>query len=1173
MPNVRSILGLQDSRWGFRPKEASSNESHEGTFSNIENSDEKVSQELSESDVQNLKQDDLSPKPTMDSPLKSDQKNKSDQSITSSKQSTSHKADTSATITEHEWSVIEKASAEFEREQKEKNQDQDGSEVKETAREEKASSLTTQKTSNGGGDQLGAEALLDLGKPNGFQEDELAEIKKEELLGGSLDSSSTQAENSLQAKKDTTISKFDKSTVSSNPVNSADPKNKPASKKSDFIVNRRPPLNQSIEEHTGSDNEEPESAAESEKIRENNTNPSYPSTAALVAAAAAAISSGNPSATSSSLPQPAAHSSSNASSTLDPELQAFLNQDNPNWQRFYTENMSGNVMPGPVDLSMILNENESGESSATGISRIVPNTNPSTNGRPLSKRGRKRKVMSADVSQGHNVHVQQESEVDPSLEQLDMNAAAAAASEIDAARLSKEQSQLEDALLHASAIARDLHSQSPNQHTLYDDSMISDVERALKKRNSHMSDSTHNLDDDSGINNIILNEALQMAGRSKYQSPHDHSSNSEINGNQTNNSSSVQLTHSTDYWEDSSMTTRHNGASSNRASKAAAPTRKMRKRNNTLPDDIPIENVSSSVPRRRYNKRNSTAQQQLAQDPVIPLDVSHHKGIDENGDVSDPSIMDPADWQSAQGSSEHGGSFTTEEINKLDNFMSNYCLENHISRETLCHRVWSNERVKDNFWDRVTDVLPHRARASVYKHIRRAYHVFKSRGKWQDHEEEELKKLFSEKGPQWKIIGQKMGRMPEDCRDRWRNYVKCGENRLRNKWDAEEEEKLREAVAFVISEHPDNEINWTAVSDRMNGTRSRIQCRYKWNKMMKRATIAKIDAMMTQDNLLLIKYLLDNGYEDESQVDWDGFAAMDSRGFWSGSELQMAFERLKPKDTYLSRSFREIVVNLHHELSMDVGQLKNDQLQDSMPEMDRVGGQVSNVTDESALSQNEVIDPVVSDVSSLPMATMELQNDSVAVQSSLRSHGISSSNNEEELNGNQPTGISIASLTDISSDANAQEYQGHNNADDGELHQADSIIVSDHQLSSRKNKYFTSTIGEANEDKSSSRFKDETRFGLSDGQLRNDGSVPQELPQESSTLFDDDDNDQQSAQRLITKQEQGSSNRAATRRQANYKNHHENGSADEEQASERTSPKDSEEDLMAVAAAAMQHSI
>lgn len=259
--------------------------------------------------------------------------------------------------------------------------------------------------------------------------------------------------------------------------------------------------------------------------------------------------------------------------------------------------------------------------------------------------------------------------------------------------------------------------------------------------------------------------------------------------------------------------------------------------------------------------------------------------------------------------SESGGAFTPEEIEKLEEYIEGYCQTHVWDREMLCQRVWSNERKKDHFWDSMAGVLPHRTRASVYKHVRRAYHVYETRAKWTPDQDKRLGDLVGEIGPCWKDIGQVLNRMPEDCRDRWRNYVKCGNNRASHKWTASEENRLYEIVRDMLSAQGEvgGSINWTAVSERMNGTRSRIQCRYKWKKLSKRGPNHHAAlTMTTTDHQVFLKHLDINDYASEEQIDWQTIAAMDSRNLWAASDLQEALERLK-KDVadWDTRSFRE----------------------------------------------------------------------------------------------------------------------------------------------------------------------------------------------------------------------------------------------------------------------------
>ncbi|PRT56344.1 DNA-binding protein REB1 [Wickerhamiella sorbophila] len=184
--------------------------------------------------------------------------------------------------------------------------------------------------------------------------------------------------------------------------------------------------------------------------------------------------------------------------------------------------------------------------------------------------------------------------------------------------------------------------------------------------------------------------------------------------------------------------------------------------------------------------------------------------------------------------SETGGSFDDAECRALDEFLERFMIQNSMTRQQLCERVWTAERKKDNFWDAVSAVLPHRTRASVYKHVRRVYHVFTVRGKWSPAEDLHLGQLVNERGAQWKSISLTMHRMPEDCRDRWRNYVKCGGQRNQNKWSVKEESQLHRVVTEQMAQNPGAPVNWTIVSEQMGCTRSRIQCRYKWKKLVRK---------------------------------------------------------------------------------------------------------------------------------------------------------------------------------------------------------------------------------------------------------------------------------------------------------------------------------------------------
>ncbi len=262
-----------------------------------------------------------------------------------------------------------------------------------------------------------------------------------------------------------------------------------------------------------------------------------------------------------------------------------------------------------------------------------------------------------------------------------------------------------------------------------------------------------------------------------------------------------------------------------------------------------------------------------------------------------------------------GRAFTKQEISLIDDVISQYCDMHNLTRHQVCQRIWANDRKKDDFWETLLRVLPNRTRSSVYKHVRRAYHIFDVRGKWTPPEDQQLGALVAEKSSQWKTIGEIMGRMPEDCRDRWRNYVKCGSNRTSNKWSLDEENSLRQVVSELKSLDPTSPINWTLVSERMGGTRSRIQCRYKWNKFIKKAAANKVEELSTNEKFGLVSRLKSLNYDYENQIDWEVVASMDSRMIWSANHLRAAFEKSRNgvKD-YKKKSLVEILNQLQTDL-------------------------------------------------------------------------------------------------------------------------------------------------------------------------------------------------------------------------------------------------------------------
>lgn len=204
------------------------------------------------------------------------------------------------------------------------------------------------------------------------------------------------------------------------------------------------------------------------------------------------------------------------------------------------------------------------------------------------------------------------------------------------------------------------------------------------------------------------------------------------------------------------------------------------------------------------------------------------------------------------------GPFTEAEIAKLFAFRDQYCEENDCTQQQFIKQIHANAHnnvVNIRFWNEVSEVLPSRTRHALQRVCRRRFHNFTKRGTWTAEEDQELREAHNEHGNSWKVIGEQIERLAEDCRDRWRNYLKESEFRNRDEWTENEVDLLKVAVAEsmdamrkanrerkkrlaakgrTIGQQNMEEkdvINWVIVSEKLGGARSRLQCSYKWKTL------------------------------------------------------------------------------------------------------------------------------------------------------------------------------------------------------------------------------------------------------------------------------------------------------------------------------------------------------
>jgi len=205
------------------------------------------------------------------------------------------------------------------------------------------------------------------------------------------------------------------------------------------------------------------------------------------------------------------------------------------------------------------------------------------------------------------------------------------------------------------------------------------------------------------------------------------------------------------------------------------------------------------------------------------------------------------------------GPFTATEVAALEDAVEQYRVANNLSETEVRDLIQDSDRAhrKDTtpLWQHICSALPLRQKPNIHKFARRKFHNYSKRGQWTPEEDAELLRVYEMHPQRWKQIGQVIGRFAEDCRDRYRNYLKCGSAQKMDVWDAVETRQFKEVVNHLLDElrndvsrskkkrklsnsavgvnEDDLEqlIDWDVVSDRMGRQRSRLQCRNKWEKL------------------------------------------------------------------------------------------------------------------------------------------------------------------------------------------------------------------------------------------------------------------------------------------------------------------------------------------------------
>lgn len=301
-----------------------------------------------------------------------------------------------------------------------------------------------------------------------------------------------------------------------------------------------------------------------------------------------------------------------------------------------------------------------------------------------------------------------------------------------------------------------------------------------------------------------------------------------------------------------------------------------------------------------------------------------------------------------------GGTYTIGEITKLEKVRENYCDEHKISEwqfNELIHNPVKGNSKAQTLWQEIYETLDYRTKHSLRRFCHRRFHNFGVRGAWTAEDDELLDHAVEEKGKSWVAVGQMMGRFEEDVRDRWRNYHVNAELRNTEKWLDSDVRNLamavdqcmhlmRDARLRALQEKyegrdiPEAEwsqaqnvddtklINWQVVSDRMGGSKSRLQCSFKWGKLkdadrrrfMKEVKAARkaaipqkptknpwrmtkamkrAEQMRPGDKLELLEALSGCRALEKLSIPWQSLGSSDFTARWKTSDKKAAWQIMK----------------------------------------------------------------------------------------------------------------------------------------------------------------------------------------------------------------------------------------------------------------------------------------
>lgn len=306
-----------------------------------------------------------------------------------------------------------------------------------------------------------------------------------------------------------------------------------------------------------------------------------------------------------------------------------------------------------------------------------------------------------------------------------------------------------------------------------------------------------------------------------------------------------------------------------------------------------------------YTESNRKSDHPKASDDVSPLREKWH-GVESrtvvvNLDMDDDTvIMDASEtqtWRSTfQKKDVRSGPYSQAERDILVEAVKAYARTHGLESEDhswlFAERGKRTQAEHRGAFKVIASALPDRTTKSVWSFLFRIFHPGNYRGKWTQEEDQKLMRMSAEAPGDWKSMGAALGRMPQACKDRFKE-IKLGNAKHSGMWQQHEVEKLEASVKEILDHRGStnnasrrlilDDIDWGIVSTQV-GSRTPIQCLRKWYDEVSPSMVSRGEWGAGDDKRLL-KYLYLSGALKEYEVDWSnavqGRSASQSKRRWN----------------------------------------------------------------------------------------------------------------------------------------------------------------------------------------------------------------------------------------------------------------------------------------------------